>query len=170
MSLKSSFAASRPLPTPTQYFVPQYSANSFSKASTSEPLMYHPLRTTRRTASTTSSPNVSFTPFRSWYFTFIYLCHLEKHVSLCATNRLFVLSKPMGNPCWTLSLAKLVLRTKRAVNGVRTRDLRLGKPTLCQLSYYRISVANLMNYIETREFLSHFFDACTRFDCYTLYI
>ena len=25
----------------------------------------------------------------------------------------------------------------RAVNGARTRDLRLGKPTLCQLSYYR---------------------------------
>lgn len=28
-------------------------------------------------------------------------------------------------------------RTKRAVGGVRTRDLRLGKPTLYQLSYYR---------------------------------
>ena len=26
-----------------------------------------------------------------------------------------------------------------AVNGVRTRDLRLGKPPLCQLSYYRVS-------------------------------
>ena len=26
---------------------------------------------------------------------------------------------------------------KRAVDGVRTRDLRLGKPTLYQLSYYR---------------------------------
>ncbi len=26
----------------------------------------------------------------------------------------------------------------RAVNGTRTRDIRLGKPTLYQLSYYRI--------------------------------
>ena len=26
---------------------------------------------------------------------------------------------------------------KRAENGVRTRDLRLGKPTLYQLSYFR---------------------------------
>ena len=25
-----------------------------------------------------------------------------------------------------------------AVSGVRTRDLRLGKPTLYQLSYYRV--------------------------------
>ena len=28
----------------------------------------------------------------------------------------------------------------RAVNGVRTRDLRLGKPTLYQLSYYRDTI------------------------------
>ena len=30
----------------------------------------------------------------------------------------------------------IVSRTSRAVNEVRTRDLRLGKPTLFQLSYY----------------------------------
>ena len=29
----------------------------------------------------------------------------------------------------------------RAIDGVRTRDLRLGKPPLCQLSYYRIEGA-----------------------------
>ena len=30
------------------------------------------------------------------------------------------------------------LHKNRAENGVRTRDLRLGKPTLYQLSYFRI--------------------------------
>ena len=29
-----------------------------------------------------------------------------------------------------------------ATDGVRTRDLRLGKPPLCQLSYYRTSYVN----------------------------
>ena len=31
----------------------------------------------------------------------------------------------------------------RAVNGTRTRDIRLGKPTLYQLSYYRNSLIDL---------------------------
>ena len=31
------------------------------------------------------------------------------------------------------------LHKNRAENGVRTRDLRLGKPTLYQLSYFRKS-------------------------------
>ena len=29
---------------------------------------------------------------------------------------------------------------ERATDGVRTRDLRLGKPPLCQLSYCRIKL------------------------------
>ena len=33
-----------------------------------------------------------------------------------------------------------------AANGARTRDLRLGKPTLCQLSYCRNSIYNLSIY------------------------
>ena len=33
------------------------------------------------------------------------------------------------------------LRFDGAIDGVRTRDLRLGKPPLCQLSYYRMRVS-----------------------------
>ena len=31
-----------------------------------------------------------------------------------------------------------------AIEGARSRDLRLGKPTLYQLSYYRIAPANVI--------------------------
>ena len=33
---------------------------------------------------------------------------------------------------------RYVLPPSGATDGVRTRDLRLGKPPLCQLSYYRL--------------------------------
>ena len=35
----------------------------------------------------------------------------------------------------------------RAVNGTRTRDIRLGKPTLYQLSYYRVRLADFLRLI-----------------------
>ena len=50
---------------------------------------------------------------------------------------------------WKIALSKTKCRLTaasrpklfiyRAIDGVRTRDLRLGKPPLCQLSYYRKS-------------------------------
>ncbi len=38
-----------------------------------------------------------------------------------------------------------------AVDESRTRDLRLGKPTLYQLSYYRIGTANISNNSKTEK-------------------
>ena len=38
---------------------------------------------------------------------------------------------------------RYVLPPSGAIDGVRTRDLRLGKPPLCQLSYYRLSLPAL---------------------------
>ena len=35
----------------------------------------------------------------------------------------------------------------RAVNGTRTRDPRLGKPMLYQLSYYRIASAKVILFV-----------------------
>jgi hypothetical protein len=38
---------------------------------------------------------------------------------------------------------------QRAVNGARTRDLRLGKPTLYQLSYYRRAAKLILSPVHT---------------------
>ena len=36
---------------------------------------------------------------------------------------------------------------KGAVDGARSRDLRLGKPTLYQLSYYRKALAKIIQFM-----------------------
>ena len=38
---------------------------------------------------------------------------------------------------------RYVLPPSGATDGIRTRDLRLGKPPLCQLSYYRLLLPSI---------------------------
>ena len=62
----------------------------------------------------------------------------EKHIGNHRTiNGLSHPSKNMALPH---------IQKKRAVNETRTRDPWLGKPMLYQLSYYRISIANLSTF------------------------
>lgn len=57
--------------------------------------------------------------------------HLPKIKCIFAKTRLFITKKRrFHRKCETV---------QRAVNGTRTRDPRLGKPMLYQLSHYRIS-------------------------------
>ena len=51
----------------------------------------------------------------------------------------------------------------RAIDGTRTRDPRLGKPMLYQLSHYRISFAKITHFSYPMKFCSHFLKHFTLF-------